>query len=134
MSIAEATANAITTIGAGAWGIQGTDLFVGRMPDSPDLCICIYEYDGIPPAETMGAHLPVAETPRVQVVVRGTVEDYQTPRDRALAIRNGLAALGETTTAGITVMRWAPQGLVMPMGLDEKDRHKISVNVQTWYR
>lgn len=49
----------------------GTNLFVGRMPDTPDTCVAIYEYGGASPEEVMGgASSPALENPRIQVATR----------------------------------------------------------------
>lgn len=127
----EVTGNTLT----GLLGlVLGTNLFLGFMPTGPDGCTALYEYDGLPPVETMGLTSPRIDKPRVQVVCRGAVDDYLTPRDLAMSIRSALAALGETSFAGLTVMRWAPQGTIMPMGLDGEQRDKVAVNFQVWLR
>lgn len=48
----------------------GTNLFLGRMPDSPDACVALYEYGGSAPDNTMGGGLPVLQNPSVQIAVR----------------------------------------------------------------
>ena len=131
MTVLEATAAAIVAAGQGT---LGTDLFLQFMPDTPDLCVGVYEYQGRPPVETMGARLPVVEMPRVQVIVRGAVDDYPTARDRAVGIRAALAVISDQTFAGVVLMRLAASGTVMPMGVDEKQRPKVSANFQAWVR
>jgi hypothetical protein len=32
----------------------GTNLFLGRLPDTPDTCVALFETGGLTPAETMG--------------------------------------------------------------------------------
>jgi hypothetical protein len=51
----------------------GTNLFLGRMPDSPDTCVVLYEYGGSAPDNTMGGGLPVLQNPSVQVAVRAVL-------------------------------------------------------------
>lgn len=50
----------------------GTNLFIGRMPDEPDVCVAIYEYGGTRPDQTMGGGAPVLQNPSIQVRVRHT--------------------------------------------------------------
>ena len=50
----------------------GTNLFVGRMPDTPATCVTLYEYGGTAPDNTMGGGLPVLQNPSVQITVRAT--------------------------------------------------------------
>jgi hypothetical protein len=51
----------------------GTNLFLGRMPDSPDTCVVLYEYGGSAPDNTMGGGLPVLQNPSVQIAVRAVL-------------------------------------------------------------
>lgn len=51
----------------------GTNLFLGRMPDSPDACVALYEYGGSAPDNTMGGGLPVLQNPSVQIAVRAVL-------------------------------------------------------------
>jgi hypothetical protein len=51
----------------------GTNLFLGRMPDSPDTCVVLYEYGGSAPDNTMGSGLPVLQNPSVQIAVRAVL-------------------------------------------------------------
>ena len=44
--ILEALADKLTTASVAT---VGTNLFLGMMPDSPDLCVALYEYAGAPP-------------------------------------------------------------------------------------
>ena len=51
----------------------GTNLFYGRLPDSPDTCVALYETGGQAPDDTMGNNsAPVFENPRIQLVVRAS--------------------------------------------------------------
>jgi len=53
--------------------VLGTNLFLGRMPDTPDECVVLYEYGGSAPDNTMGAGLPVLQNPAVQIAVRAVL-------------------------------------------------------------
>ena len=54
----------------------GTNLFLSKMPESPDYCVAIFEYEGLPPIETFGSAGFVIERPSLQVMVRAAREDY----------------------------------------------------------
>lgn len=129
MTILEATAAAIAAAGQGT---SGVDLFMQFMPDTPDLCVAVYEYDGMPPEDVMGQALPKVEKPRVQVIVRGAVDDYPTARDRAVAIRTALCAVADSALAGVQVAALRPTGGVLPMGNDPQGRPKVAANFQAW--
>lgn len=62
--------------------VEGTNLFGGRLPDSPDTVICLVEPLGFePPAETFGASGSFNwERPQIQVLSRAPKNDYETAR------------------------------------------------------
>lgn len=77
----------------------GTNLFVGRMPDTPDTCVALYEYGGSAPTEVMGAPAtPPLENPRIQVATRAA--SYASAETLARSIWTALnGVLDETLTA-----------------------------------
>ena len=106
----------------------GTDLFLARLPSSPDACVAVYEYAGNPPSEMLGTGAYAVDRPRIQVLVRGSRDDYPGARDRAQTIRGILAALTDTTVSGVRILRVSSVGAVNPLGADENDRPLVSVN------
>jgi hypothetical protein len=122
-TILEAIGNYLVAQGQGT---LGTNLFLSRMPETPDACVCIYEGEGGLPEFTMGN--TILDNPAIQIIVRGTREDYVTARDKAQTIRLLLAQLADQTLSGVTVLRVAPIGSVLPMGLDKNDRPMVSTN------
>lgn len=111
-------------------GTLGTNMFIGRMPDAPDVSICLYEYEGQAPMENFGAGAFSIEQPRIQIVCRATREDYPTARDKAVAIRDLLAAITEQTISGKRILRVQALGSIVPLGYDTNDRPKFAVNMQ----
>jgi len=107
----------------------GTNLFLSKMPNSPDYCVAVYETSGISPIETFGATAFEIDRPSVQVVVRATRDDYVTARDKAITLRNLICALTNVSVSGVTVLRVKSAGSVLPLGVDELDRPKVSFNV-----
>jgi hypothetical protein len=122
-TILEAVGNYLVAQG---YGTLGTDIFLGKMPNKPDVCIGVYENEGGMPEFTMGATL--LDNPAIQIIVRAGVEDYPTARDKVQAIRLSLAQVANTTLSGVTVLRIAPTGSVLPMGDDTNDRPHVSAN------
>ena len=122
-TILEAIGNYLVAQGQGT---LGTNLFLSRMPETPDACVCIYEGEGGLPEFTMGN--TILDNPAIQIIVRGTREDYVTARDKAQTIRLLLAQLADQTLSGVTVLRVSPIGSVLPMGLDKNDRPMVSTN------
>ena len=117
-----------TYLAANGQGTVGTNLFLGRLPTSPDACVAVYEYQGAPPREVFGASALIMARPRIQVVVRGARDDYPTARDKTIAIRDLLAAITDQTLSGIRVLRLSAVGSVNPLGPDSSDRPLLSIN------
>ena len=110
-------------------GTLGTSIFLSLMPDSPDVCIAVYEYAGLPPLDTFGASVTVAlDRPQIQVMTRATRNDYVTARDKAVDVRNSLAKISNISLSGITILRIAPSSAVNPIGLDSKDRPLVTIS------
>lgn len=72
MAMLEELALALTTPTAPvttSHGVLASTLFMGILPDTPDICVALLEIPGGPPEETMQP-LPVAENQTLQVLVR----------------------------------------------------------------
>jgi Bacteriophage minor capsid protein len=119
-------------LAANGHGTLGTDLFLGRMPETPDLCRAVYEYEGAPPVETMGAAATAVDKPRIQVLCRGGRDDYPAARDEAQEIRALLGAVASVTLSGIVVLRIRPLGSVNSLGPDGNDRPLVTVNFEAF--
>ena len=113
-------------------GTLGTNLFLGKMPATPDYCITVYEYEGMEPHETMGAAPYSIDKPRIQVVVRAARDDYPAARDGLNAIRVLIAGITDTTISGTRVLRVTSIGSSIPLGLDDKDRPRLAANFQVF--
>lgn len=107
----------------------GTNLFLSKMPEAPDLCVAIFEFEGLPPIETFGESGFIVERPSVQVMVRAGREDYVTARDKAVTLRNLISQISNTSLSGVDILRVASVGSVMPLGTDELERPLIVFNV-----
>jgi hypothetical protein len=99
------------------------------MPESPDYCVAIFEYEGLPPIETFGSAGFVIERPSLQVMVRASREDYVTARDKAVTLRTLIAGISNTTLSGIGILRVTSMGSVNPLGVDELERPQVIFNV-----
>ena len=113
-------------------GTLGTNIFLSKMPASPDYCICLYEYEGMGPEESFGNTAYDIDKPRIQIVVRGARDDYPTARDGAKVIRDLLANITNVTISSTKVLRVASLGSTIPLGLDDKDRPRIAANFQAY--
>ncbi len=113
-------------------GTLGTNLFLGKMPDSPDYCVCLYEYEGMAPMQSFGGNPYDVDMPRIQIVVRGARDDYPTARDGAKSIKDILSDITDVTLSSTKVLRVASLGSTIPLGLDDKDRPRIAANFQAY--
>lgn len=127
MTVLEAIGDYLQTNGHGT---LGTSLFLGRMPETPDACVTVFEYEGAAPLEAFGAGASIVDLPRIQVVVRGARDDYPGARDKAAAIRDALASITEQSISNVRVMRVKALGHVLPLGYDSQDRPTIAVNFE----
>jgi hypothetical protein len=109
------------------YGTLGTNLFVGTMPESPDICVAVYERDGGSPAMSFGPAAYSVDLTQIQVIVRGAREDYATARDKAKAIRDLLASVVETTLSGVRILRIHPLTAAFPLGPDPLDRPEFTM-------
>lgn len=125
MTILEAVGDYLQAQGVGT---LGTDLFLAVMPETPDACVCVYETQGFAPQETMGSAAFAVDRPGLQVICRGARGDYPGARDKAVSVRNLLAALLETTVSGVHILRVTADGGVAPMGEDQNGRPMVSSN------
>jgi hypothetical protein len=107
----------------------GTNLFLAKMPDSPDVCVCLYEYEGFAPIESFGTASRDVDRPSVQVVVRAARDDYPAARDLADTLRTLVAGMSNVSVAGVAVMRVTSSGSLYPLGADALDRPRVVFNL-----
>ena len=108
----------------------GENLFLARFPaEAPNACVLVQQYPGGMPTFTMGSGVSVLETAKIQLLIRGEREDYPDAYDLAYALRNLLGAVtGTVEIDGLSILRIEPMGLPNPIGWDETDRPKFTVN------
>jgi hypothetical protein len=107
----------------------GTNLFLGRMPDTPDTCVAVYEYGGEVPVATMnGGAVPLVEQPRIQVVTRAL--GYSSARTLATSIWASLEVLVnyDSLTSGLRYHRVGALQSPFALERDTADRILIAQN------
>lgn len=125
--ILEALADKLTTASVAT---VGTNLFLGMMPDSPDLCVALYEYAGAPPLEVLRDNDATLERPGIQVLVRAGRNDYPIARDLTNTIRNTLTGITDEEISGVRFLRVSALSAVNATGTDEKDRPQFTLSMQ----
>ena len=112
--------------GSGIGLTNGTNLFAGTLPDSPDSAVAVYETGGIFPLHTMNvsAGKAVAERPRVQIVSRGM--RYQAARQTAHLISQTLDGLNNDVINGNRYLQITAVSSPAAMGLDASGRIRLT--------
>lgn len=111
----------------------GTNLFSGRLQDTPDLQAAIWVGPGAAPPLALGgptAPIVKVDEPNVQVMVRGTLNGYAAAETMIQAIYKVLHSLDQVTliTNGLVVKAsWAVQAPGY-IGRDEAQRHLFVQN------
>lgn len=106
-------------------GTVSTDIFVGRLPASPDSCIAVINTGGTSPS----IDIP-DKTPTFQVLVRNT--SYEAGENKLAAVRAALHQFQNSTlVTGQTYVYYiyaiSEGGHI---GLDESGRDEFSINFQ----
>jgi len=99
----------------------GTNLFLSRLPDTPDTCVALYEYGGETPVSTMGGDaMPPIEQPRIQINVRSA--GYATAHDLAYTCWTALEGILNETLTATRYHRVAAIQSPFPLERDSADR------------
>lgn len=105
-------------------GTVGTNLFLGDMPETPDICVALYEYAGEPPEAAHDSQ--VLEYPGLQVRVRGT--SYSAVKTAIENIQSHLFPLANTTLSGSRYLYFRPVQSPFSMGRDSSKRVEMVQN------
>lgn len=127
MSVLESMGDRLDSRGFAELGVT---LFLSRMPDKPDNCIALFEYDGGPPMQTLGPNAIALDRVRLQVMGRGTRDKYPEIRNRMLAMRLDLGSITDETISGYRILRASPQGYPTLMGYDDNNRFRMVFNLE----
>jgi hypothetical protein len=101
----------------------GTDIHISHMPDTPDLCVAVYDTGGEPPEP----HL-VYNKPTAQVRVRGDRGGYEAAWSLAETIRDALNGVNnEVWNSTRYIGIWAT-GDILFIHYDDSKRPVLSVN------
>lgn len=106
---------------------QGTNLYIGSLPDSPDVVVGLFAYQGRPPAEVSDVPGIRRERPGLQVQVRSAPNGYADAEARAYAIFDLLQVANATLGSGF-YQEVRPFGSPFPLGRDLSRRVVIACN------
>lgn len=109
----------------------GVDMFIGLMPNSPDVCVALYEYAGEQPLEVMRDNDATLERPSVQVLARATRNDYPTARQLIEDVRDTLTSITDETISGVRFLRVNQNSSINAVGTDDNDRPIFTLSLLT---
>ena len=98
----------------------GTNLFLGRLPESPDTCVAIYQTTGIAPMDQLGSAAPNLEQPPLQVRCRAT--SYSTGEALANDVWGVLVLILNETLTSTRYLRVEALQSPFPLERDTQDR------------
>lgn len=101
--------------------ILGDNLFLGRLPDAPDVCVALFETGGALPDQVMGGgNQAVIERPRIQIVTRST--GYSAGRTLAGAVWSAMELVADEAISGVRYLRISAVQSPFPLERDSLDR------------
>ena len=113
-------------------GTLATDIFLARMPDTPDACVVLYESAGIGPTQVFGASIHGVSHQRIRVLCRAARNDYPAARTKATDVRAILGAIRATTLSGVVIHTVLATSDVYPVTRDQDDRPVIGCDYTVW--
>lgn len=110
--------------------VTASNMFIGILPDTPDLCVALYEYAGAAPLEVMQDDSATLEQPSIQIMTRGARNDYPAARELMVNVRDTLCSITDETISGVRFLRVHNQSSMNALGTDEKDRPEFSLSLR----
>lgn len=108
---------------AGLGLVFGTNLFISKMPESPNTCYCIYDTGGGEPEANYEY-----DTPTMQILARGNKGGYRSAWSALKDIRDELhGSYGETWNGTRYIGIWC-QSDILFAGYDDNNRPLLTVN------
>jgi len=98
----------------------GTNLFLGRLPESPDNCVAIYQSGGSAPSDQFGTAAPALDNPALQIRVRAS--SYATAEALASDVWGVLVLVANQTLTSTRYLRLEANQSPFPLERDSQDR------------
>ena len=106
---------------------QSTNLYIGSLPDSPDVVVGLFQYQGRQPEEVLEVAGVRRERPGLQVQVRSSPNAYADAEARAYAIYDLLQVANATLGSGY-YQQVRPFGSPFLLVRDQNRRAVIATN------
>lgn len=104
----------------------GTNLFLGRLPESPDTCVALVQTAGVAPTDTFGTSFPPLENQGLQTLIRAT--SYATAESLAVDVFKALAAVENATLTSTLYLKIEAQQSPFALLRDDQERQVMSCN------
>ena len=104
----------------------GTNLFLGRLPETPDTCVGVIQTAGVAPTATFGTRFPPLEPQGLQTVVRATT--YATAEALAVDVMKSLASVDNQTLTSTLYLKIEAQQSPFALERDAQERLIMSCN------
>ena len=104
----------------------GTNLFLGRLPDSPDTCVGLVQTAGVAPTDTFGTSFPPVETQGLQVLSRA--DAYVTAEALGVHIFKSLTAVDNQTLTSTLYLKIEATQSPFALERDSQERVVIACN------
>ena len=104
----------------------GTNLFLGRLPDSPDTCVGLIQTGGLAPTDTYGTSFPPLETQGLQTLVRAA--SYATGEALAVDVFKSLLSVENETLTSTLYLKIEANQSPFALERDEQERVVMSCN------
>ena len=111
-------------------GTQGSTIFIGEMPDSPDACTSLYLYSGAPAVQAMGTATgkSVVDFPRLHV--EGRAATLAAAEARVQAVYDKLHNLGSVTINAREYKQVMALQRPFQLGVDQNERALFACNFE----
>ena len=104
----------------------GTNLFLGRLPDSPDTCVGLIQTGGLAPTDTYGTSYPPLETQGLQTLVRAA--SYATGEALAVDVFKSLLSVENENLTSTLYLKIEANQSPFALERDEQERVVLSCN------
>ena len=99
----------------------GTNLILGRLPDSPDTCVALIQTGGTGPTDTFGTSYPPLETQGLQTLIRASA--YATAEALAVDVFKSLTAVDNETLTSTLYLKI--EALQSPFALERDAQERL---------
>ena len=104
----------------------GTNLFLGRLPETPDSCVALVQTAGVAPTDTFGTSFAPLENQGLQTLIRAS--SYATAEALAVDVYKSLTAVENATLTSTLYLKIEAQQSPFALTRDDQERQVMSCN------